>query len=125
MPTKMELNSVLSDDRNSVTMTLVMDGLPLGHIILEIPDVEDLIHRMATVRAAMIEPVPSEIEPAARIIAADNPAWRVKIPTSSPTPGILLALRHPGLGWLINLLPREEAHNLGQSLLGLSKELER
>ena len=119
----MHLSAMLSDDRNTATFTLTMDGHPLGHIILEPPDVEDLIQKAAAIRASMAESVPNEIEPTARLLAADDPIWNTKIPTSSPGPRVLLTFRHPGLGWLANLLPREEARKLGQSLLDLSREL--
>ena len=122
-PHVMRLDMVLSEDRLKLTLTLLMDGVPLGHIILEAPDVEDAIHNLAAARSSMADQVPTEIEPSARILALDNPLWRTKIPTQSPKPGILLALRHPGLGWIVSLLPKEEASKLSQSLSDRLHEL--
>jgi hypothetical protein len=122
-PTVMGLQGVLSEDLQKVTMTLLMDGGPLGHIIMEAPEVELLIHQMAAFRANMAEAVPMDIEPRARMVATDDPAWKAKIPSNAPKPGVVLALRHPGLGWLTHLLPKGEAHKLGQSLLALSQQL--
>ena len=123
MPQVMRLDMLLSEDRNNLTLTLVMGDAPLGHIILEMPEVEDAIHNLAAARAAMADQVPLEIEPAARILALDNPLWGTKLPTKASKPGVGLALRHPGLGWIVSLLPKEEAANIGQSLLDLSRQL--
>ena len=116
----MGLNAVLSKDRNTATFVLMINGQSLGHITLEESDVEDLIHRAAVIRASMAEPIPGEIEPTARLVVAYNPMWKIKIPENSLKPGVLLTFRHPGFGWLTNLLPRNEAQKLGQSLLSLS-----
>lgn len=119
----MRLDMMLSEQRTQLTLTLVMDGTQLGHIILETPEVEDVIHKIAAARASMAERVPPEIDPGSRLFAVDDPMWRTKVPSSAPKPGVVLALRHPGLGWIANLLPPAETRALGQSLLDLSREL--
>jgi hypothetical protein len=121
VPAQMELRTGLSDDGRTATLEVVMNGNPLGHVILDIPEVEELIHQMAAIRSAMAEAVPDEIEPLARLLAADNPEFAAKIPAHSPRDGVLLALRHPGLGWLAFLLPHPKAEVLGQRLLDLSQ----
>lgn len=119
---KIQVSTILSDDRNQVTLTILEDEKPLAHVILEVPEIEEIIQLLAANRASMAEPVPAEIEPLARLAAIDDPVWRTKRPSNSPKPGVLLALRHPGFGWLPALLPSQEAANLGQSLLDLSRE---
>jgi hypothetical protein len=122
MVANMKFALTLAEDRQSVTITMLMNDTPLGHAIVEAPELEELVQLLAAHRASMAEEVPTEIEPLAMLTAVADPMWRTKIPSSSPVPGVVLALRHPGLGWLANLLPRREAEALGQSLLDLSRE---
>lgn len=119
----MRLDCILSSDRNQAILTLMMGDDALGRINLETADLEDLIHRMALTRAAMVEPIPDELEPHARLNTVLDPPWKINIPRSHPEDGVLLAIRHPGLGWLTNQFSFHEAQRLGQSLLDLTRPL--
>lgn len=120
-PNNMQLKAGLSDDSESASITLMMNGLPLGHIVLQAPELEDFVKSLGQLRAAMAEPVALDVDPGSRISAIHDPAWRLRL---LPSQGVLLVLRHPGLGWLGNLLPLKEARVLGQSLVTLSEQQE-
>lgn len=120
-PDIMHLKTGLSDDNSSASITLLMNELPLGNIVFQAPELEQLIQSLAQVRAVMAEPVAPDLDPGSRIAAIHDPAWRIR---PMPPQGVLLVLRHPGLGWLGNLLPQKEARALGQALLDIASTLE-
>jgi hypothetical protein len=70
----------------------------------------------------MVEPVAKEIDVGARVEAVVNPKWSVKLPSTSVTPSVVLALRHPGFGWVANLFSAAEATQLASYLLKVSQE---
>lgn len=119
MAANMKFSTILSEDRQTVTITLLDGETPLGHAIVEAPELEGMIELLAANRASMADPVSSDIEPLARLTTLTDPIWRTKIPSASPFPGVLLALRHPGFGWITSFLPRNEAQAMGESLLNL------
>jgi hypothetical protein len=110
----------LSPDRQRVTVALMMDDQTLGFADVESSELEELIALLATRRAEMAEPVVPEIEPNTRLTAIIDPAWRAKTASPVAPDGVLLALRHPGLGWITSLFSRAEVVRLGQSLLSLA-----
>ncbi|MFT3791969.1 MAG: hypothetical protein QM741_13040 [Rudaea sp.] len=83
---------------------------------LSAAELDELIAR-AAVRRAALEPAPPA-QPPEKAEAIVNPAWH-----TSPLPnGVLLMLRHPGLGWVAFALPHEHRVHLAslwlhQSLL--------
>ena len=56
-----------------------------------------------------------------RLEAVVDPRWRTE--PYYTLKGVMLALRHPGHGWVSFLLPPAEALALGKSLMGLSEQL--
>ena len=110
----------LSPDRQRVTVALMMDDQPLGFADVESSELEELIALLATRRAEMADQVAAEIEPGARLTAIIDPLWRAKTESHGTPDGVLLALRHPGLGWITSLFSRAEVLRLGQSLLALA-----
>jgi hypothetical protein len=121
-PAKMVINVGLTEDRSQMILQLEEAGFALGHIKYDAPEIETLLRHIARARSEMAETVPSEIDPGARIQSIIDPDWITRIPVDAPLAGVLLAIRHPGLGWLGNLLPPHDARNLGRSLLELSAE---
>lgn len=110
----------VSHDGQKVNISITEGNQPLAHAILEIPELEQLIEGLSVARSKMADPVPNEIEPSGITKAIDDPIWRTRLPKNAPNPGVLLLLRHPGLGWLSAFFPQHEAANLGQSLVQLS-----
>ena len=91
-------------------------GRALAHVALQAPELDSLVRQLAELRSCLGEPVPRTLDPGARLVALVDPVWQAK-PLSSPDApdGVVLALRHPGLGWLGFLLPWPEAAMLGNS----------
>jgi hypothetical protein len=103
----MELRVLTNEARTETTLELWMNGEPLGHINLATPELEQVIHQLAGHRAMHADEVPRDLDPGARLNAVVDPVWRV---AGHRTPqGRLLALRHPGLGWLSFVIPDHEA----------------
>jgi len=61
-------------------------------------------------------------EPGTRELVIVNPAWRTHFGIHPDLDGIVMRLRHLGLGWLTFLLPHHEAKSLGDWLRNNAKE---
>lgn len=110
------------DDGMSVTITMLIDDKAVGSVAYDAATLEDNIHMLATARAGMTEPVTPELEVGMRLEAVADPRWRTE--AYPPAGGSMLALRHPGLGWVSFLLPPHEARALAASLVAQADELE-
>jgi hypothetical protein len=117
---KIELAARTDSDRQHVLLELRMNGKPLGHIALSGSDTEHHIHAIARHRAKLADRVSRELDPGSRLEAIFDPIWET--PThKAAAQGLLLAVRHPGLGWLSFLFPHREAAALGQWLVDNAK----
>jgi hypothetical protein len=96
-------------------------GQALAHVVLEAPELDSLVRLVADLRAGLADRVPASLDPGARVVALVDPALKTARPTGTLPDGIILALRHPGLGWLAFLLPPPKAVALGTSLLQLAQ----
>lgn len=108
----------LSEDRRLAIMELREDGVPLAHVTWEAPELEAVIDALMRLRANMAEPVPTTREPVYRLEVIENPQWDVPAVHSGALDRTVLALRHPGKGWLGFSLPRADAQKLGRALAG-------
>ena len=115
----MQVSWALSEDRTKAILLIAHQGVTMGHIILDAPELDHLIQGLGTTRANMAEAVVENLDPGARLLATINPAWQTRPPHERD--GVVLAIRNPGLGWLGHLLPPHEARAMGQSLLDLSQ----
>jgi hypothetical protein len=86
----------IPEHRDTVRLELDADDTPLGHIYMDGATLEAFISELGKCRSQLAEQVTPELDSMARIEAVHASAWRV---TSVPA-GRMLALRHPGLGWL-------------------------
>ncbi len=111
---KMSLQIDLVRALDQVNLTLQKDGATLGGIGLLASDMDDLIARLSRARAAMTDIVPAALEPGARLSPIPAPAWLVKQQVQPP--GIVLALRHPGFGWLSFSMPADYAGGLCEAV---------
>ena len=119
---KAQLVWKLSDDKQTVTLEMHIDGTPMAHMILEGAELEGLIHDLGKARSEMADPVTPELDPGMRLEVLVDPVWRT-MPEAEHN-GSVLALRHPGLGWTSYFLPVKEARALAASLTAQSEALE-
>ena len=108
-------------DGMEVAVEMHIDGELKAHILFDAATLEDNIHMLAKARAGMKDQVTPKLEAGMRLEAIVDPAWQTE--ARHDAGGVMLALRHPGFGWVSFLLPQTEAQALGASLTGLSEEL--
>jgi hypothetical protein len=113
--------SGLSEDRNTAAVEIREDEKPLAHAIFDAAELEGFIRTLAQLRWHMTEEVSPELDPGARVEYVEWPAWRVPDRHTGPSGTTLLALRHPGLGWLGFLFPHEVGRTVAQALIDWSK----
>jgi hypothetical protein len=82
---------------------------------LDAAEIEALIDQLAVARAALAPMVPADVDPGTRVRVLSDPRW--VIPADDQYDGRVLALRHPGLGWLGFLFPRPEALQVARWLV--------
>ncbi|MHB1305319.1 MAG: hypothetical protein ACYCZB_17965 [Acidiphilium sp.] len=124
MAAKMVLCAGLSPDRAWIDMRSLVEGREVGSVKLESADVDEFIQRLASLRSEMADPVPVQLEPLPRLSLIACSAWATVRIKAGPTSGPVLALRHPGLGWLSFIFPTQEGRKLGQFLVNLAAEHE-
>ena len=114
MQNSIEVQTLLDEARAKATIQIVVNGEPLAHAIFDAPEFDELISGLAAVRAKMADEVPRSLDPGSRMAALVDPAWqhpRETLPESK-----VLALRHPGLGWLTFQFPAHEAEAIARYL---------
>ena len=111
------------DDGQSAVLNMQQDGKPeaLQHLILDAAGLDDLISNLSKVRSTLPEMVTPTLDPGARLDIQTDPAWLVPDAHSGP-PGIVLALRHAGLGWLAFHLPKDGAKALSYALASVAEK---
>lgn len=107
-------NFTLSPDSKTVRLEMLHDGKSMGWVDADAAGVEGFIEILVAHRAAMSDPVPKKLDPIPRLPTTENPNWWVYDPKPD---GHMLALRHPGFGWLGFLLDGESAISLAGFLL--------
>ena len=117
----MELRTSPTPDRKHVNIELWMDGKPLGHIHLSGGESEQFCHLVANARQALTDKVSETLPTNGPHAATFKPHCNVVAEHSQSRLGIVMALRHPGLGWIPFLLPRTQATELAQLLVDFSK----
>lgn len=82
---------------------------------LDAAEIEALIDQLAAARAALTPSAPMDVDARTRLRVLPDPRWIV--PADDRYEGRVLALRHPGLGWLGFLFPRSEALQVARWLV--------
>lgn len=100
-----------------VSLEMHVDGKPAADLALDAAAVTGLIDKLVSLRAGMSEQVSATLKVGERLNAVSNPAWVVNAHGESQ----VLALRHPGHGWVSFLLPQQEATDLAGALNPASK----
>ena len=97
----MDLDISLSPNRQRLSIRAA-DGQELpGELTFEASELDDLVKGLATMRAAMTPPIPQTLEPTSRYYATK--AWGLR---PEPAGALAFGMHHPGLGWILNLLPK-------------------
>jgi hypothetical protein len=105
---------VVDPERREASVELWMGDEALGHITLDGAGVERLIHRLSECRATLADAVPMGYEPSTLPGLIIDPTWSVLAQPGDRTK--VLALRHPGLGWLPFILPEHQQAALSKVL---------
>jgi hypothetical protein len=109
---------IVDPERRTAVVELWMGDQALGHITLDAAQLERLIHRLAECRANLADEVPREyvrLEQSAGIVI--DPTWSVLAEADESNK--VLALRHPGLGWLPFILPVHQQTTIAKVLSAL------
>ncbi len=107
------LNLTLSEDRMSVTIEALDPSGAKVSGTADAADLDELIVALGSVRAALADVVPEELEPPARVATIRDPAWL----TESQDGRRIVCFRHPGYGWLAFALSELDAEDLAEGLL--------
>lgn len=110
---KVTLTTEIVEDRDEVLLTMLLEGEPLGHIFMNGADTETVAHQLGAERAKLQDRVSTELDPGSRLTLKVDPIWR----TMPHENGVVLAIRHPGFGWLSFLIPEESMQPLAERLL--------
>jgi len=122
MDRKIAVSTGVNDDGNSITLMMhdSNTGELLSFVSLETPEIEAIIEGLADHRAKLPDEVPRELDPGTRLKTIEDPIWRTKnIPETN---SVLLALRHPGIGWIAAQMPKASARSLGEFLMKATED---
>ena len=106
-----------SDDRTSVQLTIPAE--PPVTLVLNCDGVESLIGGLSQIRAQMRPEVPRDWPKGSPARGQRDP--RIECEQDVLNGGLLLRMRHPGLGWLHFSFPPNVARKLGTYLLDKAK----
>lgn len=110
--------SISEEGSQHLVLEMIVGGEPQAHARLWGGEIENFIHQIGNTRAKLSDTVPLDIDPGSRISTVIDPVWRAKeVPD-----GAVLALRHPGLGWLGFHFDPKEMTALGKWLIDRSAE---
>ena len=102
---------------DTLIVEMLEDQKSLGYVAMTATETDDTIKHLAGFRAEMTPEIPRDV-PKPPISGPQNPYMAVfDVPV---LPGKVLAIRHPGLGWLSFSLPQKVANGLADGLRGQS-----
>jgi hypothetical protein len=108
----------LADDRSHVVVKLLNDDTVARQSTLNASELDKVIASLREFRAALTEqvrPEPNQDAGSREVLVVD-PAWSTERSPHSDIGGVVMRLRHIGLGWVSFLLPRSEGRALGKWL---------
>ena len=110
-----EFRPGIDGDRKYCVIEIIADGKILGHMEMDAAKVEALILQLSGCRELLVDLVPEKLGPDSVLVPVADPEFHIAKKATEHGP--LLALRHPGLGWVSFLLPNEKAAALAEGLL--------
>lgn len=111
-----QFHAELTESGAAAALEMRLPGEPPRRVTLDAAGLDHLLGALASLRARMSPEVSLEIAPGTPLAAVVDPAWRTRAAAHPAIPGPLLALRHPGFGWVPFVLPYGEAASLGRWL---------
>jgi hypothetical protein len=102
----------LENDRKTVTMTFTTT--PPVTLKLDAPALEALLEKLGEFRAQMLPEVPRTFPEEQSFPAIGDPPWATR--SDLLHGNVFLHIRDPRFGWLCNIVSREEARKLANSL---------
>lgn len=103
----------LSADHREVHLRFSSEGQVINQAA-SAEELDDLIEILGRARASMVEEIPINLEPGARVHTF-SPA-RIRIQKSDVPGHTLLVVRHPGFGWSAFDLSKEQTKQLRSAL---------
>jgi len=104
-----------NEARDRLIVQLGGEGRPLAHFLLAAPEADDVISKAENNRAALADEIQGEFEPTSRANVLEQPAWAVSKPRSDGR--FVLAIRHPGFGWLAFGIEVERTNAIAAALV--------
>lgn len=106
------INGVATDDKESVRISITPEGHEPNWIDLPPDGIESFLQQVASQRSQLKDPVRPDLDPGSRIDALVDPRLHVE----RYPQGAMLAIRHPGFGWLGFALPEQSVQDLARLL---------
>lgn len=110
-----ELKVQKAEDGRHLAIRLEQDGETLGEVRLDAAAAEQHVQQVAEQRAGLADEVPAKLKSGSPLTATFDPVWQVQ---GAEGGVVIMALRHPGLGWLSFALPPEEVEPFTNALRG-------
>jgi hypothetical protein len=98
----------VSEDGQSVSLIIEVEGGTSQEYRMDALDVERHVDALEKGRRMITPAVPNEFPEGGRYEVIRDPAWRVGLDVDGQA---VLRIRHPGLGWLNFIIPRDGARN--------------
>ena len=114
------LRAHLNDARDEAVLQIFEGERSIAYIHLPAAELQSVLQKLAKLRAEMREPVERSAEEARSMATASDPSWSIGFMEQDGSS--VLALRHPGFGWLAFSLKRDRAAMLGEALQRAAKE---
>src|SRR4051812_23785248 len=114
------LHAELNEARNEAALHIVENERSLAYIEMPTAELQDFLQKLAGLRASMSEPVERSADEVRTMATTRDPSWSVGFMEAEGE--AVLALRHPGFGWLAFHLPRARAAMLAEALQRAAKE---
>lgn len=92
---------------------MAQDDVPIAHVVLEAPELQEFIGTLAAARATLADKHAIALDPGTRLETQVDPSWRINTLADGSK---ALAIRHPGFGWLAFQLPKHEASAIAKLL---------
>lgn len=110
---QMKLAASLGSNKLEAALDLFEDDKRIGRMVVDASGLQEIVDKLAKVRAKMPDRVPFNIDLGSRFSSTKNPEWRLQRHHDGT---FALFLRHPGFGWLAFRLSGEEASRIGEGL---------
>ena len=114
------LRAHLNETRDEAVLHIYEGERSIAFIQMPAAELQSLLQKLARLRAEMREPVERSAEEARSMATASDPSWSIGFMEGDGSS--VLAMRHPGFGWLAFNLQRDRAAMLGDALQRAAKE---